>query len=119
MRDTPAMLIPTAIPLRPPADSYHTSKAYFLSDVCVEIPSTDTAVFSARLHGPAGSHVSARAWLANETDGTMAETASPRLNAGDRVKLTVVVRNHRVQEIAVIRIESAPLATEDVVIINL
>jgi hypothetical protein len=52
-------------------------------------------------------------------DGTLAEVASQALNAGDVATLTVVLRDRRVPEIGCIRIESAPLATEHVVIISL
>jgi hypothetical protein len=57
--------------------------------------------------------------LSNEIDGTLAEAASPRLMAGDEVMLTVVLRDSRIPENAHIRIESAPLATEQVVTIKL
>jgi hypothetical protein len=112
------MLFPTSNPIRPPVDSAG-SRTYFLSDVSLEILSPNTAVFKSRLNGPAGSNVWARAWLSNETDGTLAEAASPRLNAGDPVTLTLVLRDGRVPENACLRIESAPLATEHLVIIQL
>jgi hypothetical protein len=110
------MIHPTKIT---PAGRPRSSKAYFLSDVSLEIGPPDTAIFSAKLNAPIGSQVWARAWLSNEVDGTLAETASERLKAGDRVLLTVKLRDQRMPEIGCIRIESAPLATEDVVILNL
>jgi len=113
------MLQPTTTPLRPAADTHCSSSGYFLSDVSVDIPDRTTAVFQATLHGPAGSNVWARAWLSTESDGTLAETASECLKAGDRVTLTVKLEDRRIPEIACIRIESAPLATEQVVIIRL
>ena len=113
------MLHPTTATLRPAVDVGQSSKRYFLSDVCLDIPSTDTAVFKAKLNGPAGSQVWTRAWLSNENDGTLAEAASPSLNAGDSVTLTVILHDSRVPENACIRIESAPLATEHVVVIKL
>jgi hypothetical protein len=102
-----------------PTDAPRSSKAYFLSDVCLEIGSPDTATFGAKLNAPVGAQVWARAWLSNEVDGTLAETASAMLKAGDKVLMTVKLRDDRKPEIGCIRIESAPLATEDVVIMNL
>jgi len=115
----PAMLSPTATTLRPAADSLHSSRGYFLSDVSLDIPAPDTAVFRARLHGPANSKVWVRAWLSNEIDGTLAEVVSDCLDAGELATLTVKLVDPRTPEIACIRIESAPLATEHVVIIKL
>src|SRR3954468_8025614 len=113
------MLHPTTIPLRPSADLRPSANGYFLSDVCLDIAGPDTAVFKAKLNGPVNSQVWARAWLSNEIDGTLAEAASPRLSAGDMVTLTVVLSDSRIPENAFIRIESSPLATEQVVIIKL
>ena len=106
-------------PLRPTESPSRSSKGYSLSDVSLAIPDTGTAIFRAKLHGPPGSKVWARAWLSNEMDGTLAETESPCLDAGDEVSLTVTLRDPRAPESACIRIESAPLATEQVVIIKL
>jgi hypothetical protein len=61
----------------------------------------------------------ARAWLSNEAEGTLAEAASERLNAGDLAMLTVTLRDGRVPENACMRIESAPLQTEQVAVIKL
>jgi len=113
------MLSPTTTPLRPSGESPQTSKTYFLSDVSLNIPSADTAIFQAKLNGPVGSQVWTRAWLSNEIDGTLAETASPPLNAGDVATLTVILQDNRIPEFAWMRIESAPLATEHVVGIKL
>jgi hypothetical protein len=113
------MLRPTTATLQPAADSAHSSKGYFLSDVGLDIPHPDTAVFRARLHGPAGSKVWVRAWLSNEIDGTLAEVASDCLDAGELATLTLRLDDTRIPENACIRIESAPLATEHVVIIKL
>lgn len=113
------MFRPTTTPLRPADDSPRPTGAYFLSDVSLDIPAPATAVFRARLHGPAGAQVWVRAWLSNEADGTLAEVASDSLDAGELATLTVTLRDRRVPELACIRIESAPLATEHVVIIRL
>jgi hypothetical protein len=112
------MLQPTTKTLRP-AREHPRPGGYFLSDVNLDLPSSDTAVFKARLHGPPGATVWVRAWLSNELDGTLAEVASAPLSAGDLATLTVKLHDSRIPEIACIRIESAPLATEQVVIIKL
>ena len=109
------MLHPTTNPLRPSGEPLQSESGYFLSDVSLEIPSVDTAVFRAKLHGPSGAPVWMRAWLATEVDGTLAEAASPRLTAGDAATLMVVLHDERAPEFAWIRIESAPLKTEQVV----
>ncbi len=113
------MLIPTATSLRPSAVSLHSSGNYFLSDVKLDITSWDTAIFHARLHGPVGSKVWVRAWLSNEIEGTLAEAASDCLEAGALTTLTLKLKDARIPKIACIRIESAPLATEQVVIMTL
>lgn len=105
--------------LRPATDPRPSPDGYFLSDVSLDISGPGAAVFRARLNGPAGSKVWARAWLSNEIDGTLAEVASDCLDAGDLVALTVKLHDGRIPENACIRIESAPLATEQVVIIKL
>ena len=110
------MVHPKSIAVRRSVDA---SRAYFLSDVRLEVISADTAVFHARLNGPSEAPVWARAWLSNERDGTLAESASPTLKAGDTVALTVKLRDARVPENGCMRIESAPLGTEDVVVIRL
>src|SRR5947209_4834632 len=113
------MLHPTPHTLRPTAGSSHSSRPYFLSDVGLDIVSADTAVFQAKLNGPAGAPGWARAWLANEIDGTLAETASPRLAVGEWATLTVKLRDKRDPEYGWMRLESAPLVTEHVVGIKL
>src|SRR5690242_17123655 len=113
------MLHLTTSPLRSSVNSGEPANGYFLSDVSLEIPSPNTAIFQAKLNGPAGAEVWARAWLSNEMDGTLAEAASPGLTAGDVVTLTVVRRDARIPENAFIRIQSSPLATEQVVLIKL
>jgi len=113
------MLHPTTSSLRPSVDPRQSLTGYFLSDVCVDIPRLDTAVFKAKLNGPAGARVWARAWLSNEAEGTLAEAASECLAAGDMVTLIVTLRDSRSPENACIRIESAPLATEQVVVLKL
>jgi hypothetical protein len=112
------MLNPTTTTLRPAAGQ-PPSGGYFLSEVALDIPAANTAVFRARLNAPSGAKVWARAWLSNELDGTLAETASECLTAGKSVTLTVKLNDRRSPEIGCIRIESAPLATEHVVIIKL
>ena len=113
------MLPTTNLTLRPAHDQRPSPNGYSLSDVSLEIPSSDTAIFRARLHGPAGPKVWVRAWVSNEVDGTLAEVASDALNAGDLAVLTIRDRGTRIPEIACIRIESAPFATEQVVMIKL
>jgi hypothetical protein len=113
------MLRPTTTPLCPSAHLRPSPNGYFLSDVCLDIASRNTAVFKAKLNGPMNSKVWARAWLSNEIDGTLAEAASPSLTAGDVVTLTVVLSDSRIPENGFIRIESSPLATEQVVMIKL
>ena len=113
------MLHRTTTSLHPAFDSRPSPKGYFLSDVCLDVLKPDTAVFEASLNGPAGVQVWARAWLSNEIDGTLAEVPSGCLTAGDVVTLTVILRDSRTPENAYIRIESAPLSTEQVVVIKL
>jgi len=55
-----------------------------------------------------------RAWLSIEA-GTLAEASSPRLMAGDHVTL----RSAESPQDAYVRIESAPLKTEHVVVLRL
>ena len=94
------------------------SQGYSLSDVRLEIPNPTTAIFKARLNGPGGAPVWVRAWLSTEA-GTLAETASPQLRAGDQVALEVALRNAESPQNAYMRIESAPLKTEHVVVLKL
>src|SRR5688572_23660602 len=101
------MLQPTTAPLKPADDSHRSSRGYFLIDVSLEIPDSETAVFRARLNGPPGSKVWVRAWSSTELDGTLAEVASEALNAGDLATLTVKLHDPHIPENACIRIESA------------
>jgi hypothetical protein len=94
-------------------------KQYFLSDVILKLQSGSTAVFRATLNGPPGAEVWARAWLSSEIDGTLAESASECMKAGEIVALVVKLKDERQPENAFMRIESAPLATEQVVMIKL
>jgi hypothetical protein len=90
------------------------SHGYSLSDVRLDVPNPTTAIFTAKLCGPAGAFVWARAWLSTEA-GTLAESASPQLQTGDEVTLQVTLESRESPEYAYMRIESAPLATEHVV----
>lgn len=94
------------------------SHRYSLSDVRLEIPNSTTAIFKARMNGPSGSPVWVRAWLSTEA-GTLAEAASGQLKAGDEVTLEVTLRSKESPQSAYMRIESAPLKTEHVVVMRL
>jgi hypothetical protein len=96
------------------ADILPSSRGYFLSEVQLDIATPTTAIFKAKLNGPAGSPVWARAWLSTE-EGTLAESASPQMKAGDEVTLEVILRSSESPRSAYMRIESAPLHTEHVV----
>ena len=96
----------------PPAD-------YHLDDVHLDIPDEKTAIFRAKLIGPPGKHVWARAWLGSESEGTIAETASPQMNARDEVTLVVKLPRDATPEGAYIRIESAPLKTKHIMCLRL
>jgi len=99
-------------------DIRRSSQDYALSNVRLEIPDPRTAIFRARLNGPEGAAVWARAWLSND-EGTLAETASPQLRAGDDVTLEVTLDGTETPQNAYMRIESAPLNTEHVVALEL
>ena len=109
------MLHPTTAIVRSFSDTLQPSGDYFLTDVTLDIPDPRTVVFRAKLHGPTGSPVWARAWVSTEIDSTLAEAASPQLTAGDEVVLTIGLNDGRVPHQAYMRIESAPLRTEHVV----
>jgi len=94
------------------------SRGYSLSHVQLEIPDPTTAIFKATLKGPEGAPVWARAWLSTEA-GTLAETASPRLTAGDHITLEVTLRGAESPQNAYMRIKSAPLKTEHLVVLKL
>lgn len=103
-------------------DSFATilspTQGYSLSDVRLEIPNATTAIFKARMNGPEGAPVWVRAWLSTEA-GTLAETASHQLRAGDPVTLEVRLQSSGSPQSAYMRIESAPLKTEHVVVLKL
>ena len=113
------MLTPTGSPLESFRDSFPPRTPYVLSDVRLEIPDAETAIFTAKTHGPEGASVWARAWVSNEIEGTLAEIASSEMTAGDEVTLTIKYAGGSVPELACMRIESAPLATKHVVHIRL
>jgi hypothetical protein len=94
------------------------SQGYSLSDVRLEIPNPMTAIFKAKLNGPDGAPAWVRAWLSTEA-GTLAETASPQLMAGGDATLEVALRSSESPQNAYMRIESAPLKTEHVVVLKL
>ena len=100
-------------------DSLPPGGDYKLSDVALDIPDSQTAIFRPTVYGPEGSYVWARAWLWNMFDNTLAENASSQLNAGDHVALTVVIKEGRIPDHASMRLESSPLHTEHVVTIAL
>ena len=113
------MLNPTPSPLRSFSDALAPASEYRLSDVSLDITDSETAVFRAKLCGPAGAKVWARAWLWNDVDRTVAEAASPPLNAGDEAVLHVKLTRDVTPDHACMRVESAPLRTEHVVQIAL
>jgi hypothetical protein len=102
----------------PFVDVLRPSREYSLSDVQLDIPNPMTALFKARLNGPAGAPVWVRAWLSTE-NGTLAEAASPQLTAGEYATIEVTLRSSESPQTAYMRIESAPLNTEHVVALKL
>jgi len=112
------MLTPTSNSLNSFVNILGPSQHYSLSDVRLNIPNPTTAIFKAKLNGPKSAPVWARAWLSTEA-GTLAETSSPQLMAGDQVTLEVTLRSAESPESAYMRIESAPLKTENVVVLKL
>ena len=93
------------------------SEGYQLDDVSLCIENERTAIFRATLTAPAGAAVWARAWVSSE-EQTLAESASPRMSAGQIAELKVTLAENIRPEDAVMgcmRIESAPLATKHVV----
>jgi len=112
------MLTPTTNPLTAFADMLRPAHGYFLSDAQLEIPNPTTAIFKATLNGPKGAPVWARAWLSTEA-GTLAEIASPQMTAGETITLEVKLRGHEAPQYAYLRIESAPLKTEHVLVLKL
>ena len=112
------MLTPTSKTVDSFVELLRPGHGYWLSEVRLDIPNPTTAVFRAKLNGPEGAAVWARAWLSTE-EGTLAEAASPRLVAGEEVVLEVSLRSEESPQSAYIRIESAPLKTEHVVMVGL
>ncbi|HEX3623857.1 MAG TPA: hypothetical protein VH280_00370 [Verrucomicrobiae bacterium] len=96
-------------------DILPASRGYWLSAIQLNMANPGLAVFKAKLNGPEGAPVWARAWLSTEA-GTLAEAASPQLKAGDEVTLEATLRGSVSPEFAYMRIESAPLQTEHVVV---
>lgn len=96
-------------------DILPSSGGYSLSDVRLDMAGPTYAIFKAKLNGPEGRPVWARAWLSTEA-GTLAESASPQMKAGDEVTLGVALRGPISPEFAYMRIESAPLQTEHVMV---
>src|SRR4051794_28423962 len=113
------MLHPTVSTLREFVDSAAPTSEYRLSNVSLDILDPETAIFRATLNGPSGAPVWARAWFWNDIDHTVAEAASPRLNAGDEVVLTLKLKRAKTPDHASMRIESAPLQTKHVAHIGL
>lgn len=112
------MLTPNAATLDSFMDILPPSQGYSLSDVRLEVPNSKTAIFRAKLNGPDGAPVWARAWLSTEAC-TLAESASHQLRVGDQVTLEVKLQNSESPQSAYMRIESAPLKTEHVVVLKL
>jgi len=112
------MLTPTSKPLTSFTDMLRPAHGYFLTNAQLEISNPTTAIFKATPNGPKNAPVWARAWLSTEA-GTLAETASPELKAGETVTLTVVLRKTEIPQFAYLRIESAPLKTEHVLALKL
>ncbi len=97
------------------ADFLPRTGEFFLSEVRLDIRDPSAVMFAAKLHGPVGAPVWARAWVSNQADGTLAEAASDQMTAGDKVALTIRLECEEIPDHAYMRIESAPLNTEHVV----
>ena len=102
----------------PFVDILPSSSGYFLSDVQLTIANPTTAIFRADSNGPAGAPVWVRAWLSSEA-GTLAEAASLQLTAGENVRLEVTLRSSESPQTAYMRIESALLQTEHIMVLKL
>lgn len=99
------------------SDALKPSGEYCLSDVTLELKDGE-AIFYARLCGPTNAKVWMRAWISDEFK-TLSETASDALAVGDAITLAVAIPDNLPAEgtgLAAIRIESAPLQTEHVLI---
>jgi hypothetical protein len=112
------MLKRSAAPIQDFADALPPSGSYKLECVRLEIPDAKRAVFTAKLCGPVGAAVWARAWLSTEL-GTLAESASEEMKAGDAVTLEVLYRGAETPRTSYMRIESVPLKSEHVVFAKL
>jgi len=112
------MLTPNSQSGRSFVDILPSAHGYSLSDVWLNMTDSTTAIFTAKLNGPEGAPVWARVWLADDR-GTLAETASSQLTAGNVVMLTVTLRSGQSPQTAYMRLESAPLHTEHVVALKL
>jgi hypothetical protein len=112
------MLTPTSDVLSSFVTILPPTQGYSLSEVRLDIPNPTTAIFKATLNGPGGAPVWVRAWLSTEA-GTLAEAASSQLMTGDHVTLEVTLRSAESPQSAYMRIESAPLKTEHVVVLTL
>ena len=99
-------------------DALSSAHGYSLSEVRFELTNPTTAIFKAKLNAPEGKPVWARAWLSTEEE-TLAEAASPQMTAGDEVTLEVKLKTEEEPQAAYMRIESAPLKTEHVVMLKL
>ena len=109
------MLTPTIKPIAHFKNSFEPQTEYQLRDVRLEIPDKYTAVFSAMTEGPAGATAWVRAWVSNESEGTLAEAEIGDVSVGDEVHLTVVLDREATPEMACMRIESERLATKHTV----
>jgi hypothetical protein len=96
-------------------DILPSSGSYSLSHVRLDMASPALAIFKAKLNGPEGRPVWVRAWLSTEA-GTLAESASPQLKVGDEVTLEVALHGAVSPQFAYMRIESAPLQTEHIIV---
>src|SRR5690348_2989470 len=102
----------------PFVDLLRPANGYSLSDVRLEIPNATMAIFKARLKGPEGRPVWARAWLSTEA-GTLAEAASREMKAEEEVTLEVRLQGTESPQFAYMRIESMPLKTEHIVVLKM
>ena len=109
------VLTPSTEPIANFRDSFEPPTPYRLSDVRLNIRDKCTAVFTANVHGPAGSTAWVRAWISNEPDGTLAQAEIGAIPVGDEVTLTVVLEREATPTLACMRIESERLATKHTV----
>ena len=94
-------------------DSWHRPDGvYSLLDVKFEIRDPSTAVFSAIVEAPPESSPWVRCWVSNAIEGTLAQAEQSEVTPGAEIRLNIELTTESVPELACIRIESAPLATE-------